>query len=71
MKIALKTNGFSLFFKLLVVCLRWCLVVSNWPQVVSSWLQVGLKLLQVGLKLDSCWFNMLSFRLHMVSKVDP
>ena len=33
MKIALKTNGFSLFFKLLVVCFKWLLVASNWPQV--------------------------------------
>ena len=36
-----KTNGFSIFFKLLAVCFKWLQVGSSWPQVGSSWLQVG------------------------------
>ena len=43
-KIALKTKGFSRFFKSPAVCFKWLRVGSSWPQVGSSWGQVGLKL---------------------------
>ena len=41
---------FSLFFKLLAVCLKRLRVASSWPQVASSWPQVGLQRAQVGVK---------------------
>ena len=59
-KIALKTNVFSTFFKLLAVGFKWLRVGSSWSQVSSSWCQVGLKLRQVGLKFGSSWPKMAS-----------
>ena len=68
-KIPLKTNGCSRFFKSPAVCFKSLRVGSSWPQVGSSWCQVGLKLAQVGLKLGLSWPKMAScWRSKMRSK---
>ena len=54
-KIALKTNGFSRFFKSPAVCFKWLRVGSSWPQVGSSWCQVGLKLASSWAQVGSRW----------------
>ena len=61
-KIPLKTNGSSRFFKSPAVCFKSLRVGSSWRQVGSSWGQVGLKLplswAQVGSRwphVDSKW----------------
>ena len=54
-KIALKTNGFSRFFKSPAVCFKWLRVGSSWPQVGSSWCQVGLKLASSWAQVGPRW----------------
>ena len=54
-KIALKTNGFSRFFKSPAVCFKSLRVGSSWPQVGSSWCQVGLKLASSWAQVGPRW----------------
>ena len=65
LKKGVKTNGFSIFFKLQAVCFKWLQVGSSWSQVghklASSW----LKLASNWLKLASSWPKMASCCLEL------